>query len=146
MASAPAAQEPPSNNCNQPVYMVVSGQTHDSKRMQNYAQAIFKSGLYQKLGGYYINNVAPVAVMEGKPEKNHATLIVRFPCLANAQAFWYSKEYQENIKPLRLNPSAGDYTVFVFPEVNVRADMVGKVGDGAYKATFDASQIEQVKK
>jgi hypothetical protein len=64
---------------------------------------------------------------------------VRFPCLANAQAFWNSKDYQERIKPLRLNPSAGDYLVTVYPEAPVSADLAGKVGDNAYRATFSAA-------
>ena len=45
-----------------------------------------------------VNQPRAVATFEGAPPPNHSTLIVRFPCLANAQAFWYSKEYQERIK------------------------------------------------
>jgi uncharacterized protein (DUF1330 family) len=129
---------------NKPVLMVVAGPTHDRARMQAYAKAIADSGLYRKLGGYYLNAPRPIATFEGTPPPNSSTLIVRFPCLANAQAFWNSKEYQEKIKPLRLNPSAGDYTVTVYPEAAVREDMAGKVGDAAYRATFDAAGIAQV--
>ncbi|MDX2209841.1 MAG: DUF1330 domain-containing protein [Sphingopyxis sp.] len=142
VGSEPAAPVP----CDTPVYMVVAGPTHDRARMQAYAKAIFDSGLYQQLGGYYINAPVPVAVFEGDVPPNQATLIVRFPCLANAQAFWFSKEYQEKIKPLRLNPSAGDYTVTVYAQIPVRADMVGKVGDAAYRTAFDAKGVEQVAK
>lgn len=130
--------------CDKPVYMVVAGPTHDRVRMQTYARAIFESGLYQKLGGYYINAPVPVATFEGDVPATQATLIVRFPCLANARAFWYSKAYQERIKPLRLNPSAGDYTVTVYAEIPLRPDMAGKVGNAGYAATFDAGGIEQV--
>jgi hypothetical protein len=70
-------------------------------------------------------------------------LIVRFPCLANARAFWYSREYQEKIMPLRLNPSAGDYVVTVYPEIPLRADLAGKVETADYTAHFDANAIEQ---
>jgi uncharacterized protein (DUF1330 family) len=139
-----AADPPAPPPCDKPVYMVVAGPTHDRARMQAYARAIFDSGLYQQLGGYYINAPVPVATFEGPLEPKHATLIVRFPCLANAKAFWYSKAYQDSIKPLRLNPSAGDYTVTVYAEIPVRADMVGKVGDAAYRESFDASGVEQV--
>ncbi|MBA4747207.1 MAG: DUF1330 domain-containing protein [Sphingopyxis sp.] len=135
------ASPPP---CDKPVYMVVSGPTHDRARMQAYAKAIADSGLYQQLGGYYVNVPVPVATFEGDIPPNLATLIVRFPCLANARAFWYSKTYQDSIKPLRLNPSAGDYTVTVYAEVPLRADMVGKVGDAAYKVPFDANGVERV--
>jgi uncharacterized protein (DUF1330 family) len=144
---AAAAAAPAPEVCdNKPVYMIVSGITHDRARMQAYAQAIADSKLYQKLGGYYINSPLPVAAFEGEPPKGFATLIVRFPCLANAKAFWNSKIYQEKIKPLRLNPSAGDYSVRVYPEIPARADMAGKVGDNGYKAEFGSIGIEQVQK
>jgi uncharacterized protein (DUF1330 family) len=140
-----AAAAAPVEECdNKPVYMVVAGPTHDRTRMQAYAKAIADSQLYQKLGGYYVNAPVPVATFEGEPAKGHATLIVRFPCLANAKAFWYSKTYQEKIKPLRLNPSAGDYLVTVYPEIPLRSDLAGKVGDSSYKAPFSADGIEQV--
>ncbi len=142
LALAAASEAPPP--CDKPVYMVVAGPTHDRARMQAYAKAIFDSGLYQQLGGYYINAPVPVATFEGDVPPNQVTLIVRFPCLANARAFWYSKAYQDSIKPLRLDPSAGDYTVTVYAEIPVRADMAGKVGDAAYRATFDASGVEQI--
>lgn len=129
---------------NKPVYMVVAGPTHDRKRMQAYAKAIADSALYQKLGGYYVNAPVSLATFEGEPPKGYATLVVRFPCLANAKAFWNSKVYQETIKPLRLNPSAGDYLVTVYPEIPPRSDMAGKVGDSSYKAVFDKSGIEQI--
>lgn len=128
-----------------PVLMVVAGPTHDRARMQAYGKAIADSGLYRKLGGYYLNVPRALATFEGSPPAGWSTIIVRFPCLANAQAFWNSKDYQERIKPLRLNPSAGDYTVTVYPEAPVREDMTGKVGDAAYRAAFDAGAVEQVK-
>lgn len=128
---------------NQPVLMVVAGPTHDRARMLAYGKAIADSRLYQKLGGYYVNLPRPLATFEGEPPTGYTTLIVRFPCFANARAFWNSREYQEKIKPLRLNPSAGDYVVTVYPEAPVREDMVGKVGDAAYQAAFDAAGVPQ---
>jgi uncharacterized protein (DUF1330 family) len=127
-----------------PVLMVVSGPTHDAPRMRAYGEAIAKSGLYQKLGGYYLNVPRPVAIFEGEPPKNLTTLIVRFPCLANAKAFWNSKVYQNAIKPLRLNPLAGDYLVAVYPEAPLRSDMKGKVVAPDYQHQFDLAGIEQV--
>lgn len=144
-AATPPAPAGPGVCDNKPVLMIVSGPTLDRARMIAYAKAIADSGMYQKLGGYYLNGAAPLDVLEGDPPKGYTNLIVRFPCLANARAFWHSKEYQEKIKPLRLNPSAGDYLVVVYPEVPVRADMAGKVGDSGYKARFTAEGIEQVK-
>jgi uncharacterized protein (DUF1330 family) len=138
LIAAAAAQ-----TCDKPVLMIVSGPTHDRARMMAYAKAIADSGLYQKLGGYYLNMPRVVATFEGTPPAGHSTLIVRFPCLTNAQAFWNSREYQERIKPLRLNPSAGDYLVTVHEEAPLRPDMVGKVGDSAYRAGFEAGSVEQ---
>lgn len=129
--------------CNQPVIMLVAGPTHDRARMLAYGKAIADSGLYQKLGGYYLNVPAALATFEGEAPSGYVALMVRFPCLANARAFWFSKEYQEKIKPLRLNPSAGDYIVTVYPEAPLRDDMVGKVGNDAYAVTFDAQAIPQ---
>jgi uncharacterized protein (DUF1330 family) len=136
-ASAPMACD------NKPVLMVVAGPTHDRARMIAYGKAIADSKLYEKLGGYYVNAPAALATFEGDAPKGYATLIVRFPCMANARAFWHSAEYQNKIKPLRLNPSAGDYLVTVYPEVPVRADMKDKVGASDYKARFSAEGIEQ---
>lgn len=128
-----------------PVLMIVSGPTHDRARMMAYGKAIADSGLYKKLGGYYVAAGRPVETFEGTAPPSYSTVVVRFPCLANARAFWNSREYQEKIKPMRLNPSAGDYLVTVHQEVPVRDDMVGKVGEASYRATFDPAQVEQVK-
>lgn len=135
---------PPQSTCDQPVYMVIAGPTHDRARMMAYGKAIADSKLYEQLGGYYVNAPQPLATFEGERPPGHATLIVRFPCLENARAFWYSREYQENIRPLRLNPSAGDYLVTIYAEAPLREDMVGKVGDNAYRTEFGAGGVIQV--
>jgi uncharacterized protein (DUF1330 family) len=145
-AAAPAIPGVPDPTIcdNKPVLMVVAGPTHDRARMIAYGQAIADSKLYEKLGGYYVNVPQPLATFEGEGPKGYTTLIVRFPCLANARAFWLSREYQDKIIPLRRNPSAGDYVVTVYPEAAVRPDMVGKVGDNAYQVPFDASTVPQI--
>jgi uncharacterized protein (DUF1330 family) len=141
VATPTPAFESPEICDNKPVLMVVYGPIHDRERMVAYGKAIADSGLYKKLGGYYLNSPRSAAVFEGTPT---SMIIVRFPCLANAKAFWHSKDYQENIKPMRLNPSAGDFTVAVYPEIPMREDMQGKVGDAAYLVPFDPSAVEQV--
>lgn len=143
----PAAAPPPppsQSTCDQPVYMVIAGPTHDRARMMAYGKAIADSKLYEQLGGYYVNAPQPLATFEGEPPPGHVTLIVRFPCLENARAFWYSREYQENIRPLRLDPSAGDYLVTIYAEAPLREDMVGKVGNSAYRTEFGAGGVTQV--
>ncbi|MFN4112505.1 MAG: DUF1330 domain-containing protein [Sphingomonadaceae bacterium] len=139
-----ALPPPPQSTCDEPVYMVIAGQTHDRARMMAYGKAIADSRLYERLGGYYINQPRPLATFEGEPESGQATLIVRFPCIENARAFWYSREYQDTIRPLRLDPSAGDYLVTVYAEAPLRPDLVGKVGDAGYRETFDPAGVEQV--
>jgi uncharacterized protein (DUF1330 family) len=117
---------------NRPVIMVVSGVIHDRARMAIYAKAIRDSGLYPHLGGYYVNNPRSIATFEGTPPENATTLIVRFPCLAHARSFWYSKIYQEKIIPERLNPVAGTFSVTVYEENALPPYMVGRVTPGKY--------------
>ena len=102
------------------------------------------SGLYSKLGGYYVNLAFPQEIFEGAAPAGYINLIVRFPCMANAKAYWNSKTYQEQIKPLRLGPSAGDYIVAVYPEAPLREDLVGSVGDDSYSADFPPEGIAQI--
>jgi uncharacterized protein (DUF1330 family) len=122
-----------------PVIMVVSGLIHDRQRLASYAKAIRESGLYPKLGGYYMNNPRPVATFEGTPPANQSILMVRFPCLAHARAFWYSELYQKKIIPERVNPSAGDFTVTVYAENALPDYMKGRVAPGDFIEKPDAS-------
>lgn len=139
-----AHEEPAPAPCDAPVLMVITGTTLDIMRMRAYGQAIAESGLYPELGGYYLNIPSALTAFEGEAEAGHTTLITRFPCLANAETFWYSRVYQEDIIPLRQNPSAGDYIVRVYPEAPMRSDMAGKVAEGGYIADFAADGVEQV--
>lgn len=127
--------------CVDPVYMVIAGPTHDRERMMAYGQAIAESQIYERLGGYYINFPRAVATFEGDAPPGYATLIVRFPCLDNARTFWNSDVYQNEILPLRQNPNAGDYFVTVYPEIPLRPDMVGKVGEDDYLVRFEGGAI-----
>jgi uncharacterized protein (DUF1330 family) len=115
-----------------PVIMVVQGMLKDRERLAGYAKAIRESGLYPLLGGYYMNNPRPVAVFEGDAGPSYSVLMVRFPCYAHARAFWYSKQYQDKIVPLRQNPSAGDFTVTVYAEADLPPYMAGRVQPGPY--------------
>ena len=141
-APAPAAAPPDPERCdNRPVLMIVSGPTLDRGRMAAYARAIAATGLYERLGGYYLNAPRPLAVFEGAPPEGMTTLVVRFPCYANARAFWLSRDYQEAIRPLRLNPSAGDYLVTVHLEADAPARMAGAVEPGRFTRAFDPAAV-----
>lgn len=115
-----------------PVIMVVRGMLKDRARLAEYAAAIRASGLYPILGGYYLNVPRAVAVFEGTPDPNDSIIMARFPCLAHARAFWYSIAYQETVKPKRLNPSAGDFLVTVYPELPIPEHMAGRVQPPVY--------------
>ncbi|QMW23444.1 DUF1330 domain-containing protein [Sandaracinobacteroides saxicola] len=140
--AAPGSPPPPLDPTvcdNKPVIMLVRGLLKDRARLAQYAAAIRASGLYPKLGAYYLNNPRSVATFEGTPADNDSVLMVRFPCFAHARAFWYSELYQKQIIPVRQNPSAGDFTVTVYPELPLPDYMKGRVADGAYAAPADPS-------
>lgn len=130
---------------NEPVVMVVNGVTFDRPQMQAYGKAIADNGIYKVLRGYYLNMPLPIAVFEGDVPKNYTTLIVRFPCLAHAKAFWYSDVYQNVIKPMRTKTNAGEYTVTVYKEIDMPAYMKDKVAAAPYLETFDVSPSETIK-
>ena len=139
------ASPPPSATCDSPVYMVIEGETLDRARMGQYAAAIARSEIYQKLGGYYVNVPRPIEVFEGEVEPNYVNLTVRFPCIENARAFWNSRVYQDEIIDIRRKPSsAGDYTVTIYAEVPLREDMVGRVGDASFTHDFSNPDVPQV--
>ncbi|HSJ79223.1 MAG TPA: DUF1330 domain-containing protein [Erythrobacter sp.] len=140
------APPPSQSTCDGPVYMVIEGRTLDRERMMAYGRAIAQSDLYQKLGGYYVTVPRPLEVFEGEVPPDYVNLTVRFPCIANARAFWNSRIYQETILPIRQNPSAGDYTVSIYAEAPLREDMVGRVGDNRFTADFSDPGIPQVDK
>jgi len=119
-----------------PVYMVISGRTTDRERMAVYSTALLGSGLYARWGGYYVNTPKAVARFEGAVPPDQATLIVRFPCMANANGFWNSDLYQKTIRPLRINPDAGEYTVAVYPETAYPPYMAGKVLAADFQPPF----------
>ncbi len=143
-APPPPPGLPAAAACNAPVLMVITGPTRDAVRMRAYGLAIAESRLYEQLGGYYLNIPAAIDSFEGEAEEGFTTLIVRFPCLANARAFWYSKTYQEEIRPLRLDPSAGDYVVRVYPALPVPPYLADKATGARYLAEFPNKGVEQV--
>ena len=115
-----------------PVIMLVAGRTLDAERMRDYAIALGSSDLYPNARGYYLNIPRPVRVLEGEPDADDVALMVRFPSECAAVNFWYDDFYQTEIKPMRLNPSAGDYVVTLYSEADLPPYMAGKVGDNAY--------------
>ena len=139
------APPPPASTCDTPVLMVIEGRTLDRARMGQYAAAIAKSEIYQKLGGYYVNVPRPLEVFEGDLPPDYVNLTVRFPCVENARAFWNSRVYQNEIIDIRRKPtSAGDYTVTLYAEAPLREDMIGKVGEARFTYDFSNPDVPQV--
>ncbi len=139
------APPPPASTCDTPVLMVIEGRTLDRARMGQYAAAIAKSEIYQKLGGYYVNVPRPLEVFEGDVPPDYVNLTVRFPCVENARAFWNSRVYQDEIIDIRRKPtSAGDYTVTLYAEAPLREDMIGKVGEARFTHDFSHPDVPQV--
>ncbi|WP_448586974.1 DUF1330 domain-containing protein [Thermaurantiacus sp.] len=157
-AAVPAASQPvppplaagprhdPERCDGRPVLMVVRGLLADRERLARYAEALRASGLYPRLGGYYLNDPRRIAVFEGTPPAEESLLIVRFPCLAHARAFWFSRPYQEVIRPLRLDPPAGSFTVTIHAELPLPPYMAGRVTAPDYvaPAADTAASVPQV--
>ena len=141
--AAARAAAPLDDTCDEPVLLVASGPVRDATRMEAYAKAVSASGLYQQLGGYELATARPLDVLEGSSFASFANVVVRFPCRANALAFWNSRTYQEQLKVLRTNPPASEMVVAIYPETPIRADMIGKVGDNSYNASFDSASVPQ---
>ncbi len=103
--------------CNKPVRMVVFGEIHNRAAFAAYPRAIFASGLYEQVQGYYEAITPALEVFEGDPPPGRGVVISRFPCLEAAREFWYSDTYQNEILPLR--EGAADFEVLVLPGLPV---------------------------
>ena len=142
--SAPRAAAPSEDTCDEPVLLVVSGPVRDAARMEAYARAVASSGLYQQLGGYDLTAPRAIDQLEGAPGGAQFASVTRFPCRANALAFWNSTTYQTQLKGLRSGPAAADLFVAIYPELALRSDLTGKVGEAEYSGSFDPSAVPQV--
>lgn len=100
-----------------PVYMLVLADLEDRAPMADYARAMQELKLYEKHEGYYTAFGKPLEVFEGEWADHQPVVMARFPSLAHAKAFWYSPEYQHQVKPLRAG--AGSFRVAVFEELDV---------------------------
>ena len=130
--SAPRAAAPSDNLCDEPVLLIVSA---PSAGWNAYRRAIATSGLYQQLGGYELNAAKASDGLAGDGAATQS--IMRFPCRANALAFWNSKLQQDQLALLR--GTSPQLAAAIYPELPLRDDLVGKVGDNSYTAAFGAA-------
>ncbi len=112
VASLPGAT---SGVCAKPVLMTVIGQTLDRPKMLAYAAKLRDTKIYPRHAGYYLAAGKPVDVFEGPYPDNQSIIVARFPCLARAREFWYSRLYQHEVLPLRAG--AGTFSVAVYEEL-----------------------------
>jgi len=99
-----------------PAIMIVEGDNQKPEQFEYYAETLRASGLYEKLGAYYVTVGDPNEVFEGEWIEQKFMVVVRFPCLQRAQQFWHSDTYKA-IKPLR--EGAGDVRSLVFEEYEI---------------------------
>ncbi len=95
-----------------PAYMLVLAEVADGKKLANYQGELMASGLYPQNEGEYKAKGRPLEMFEGDWPNNRAVVIARFPSAEHARRFWYSDQYQNDIKPLR--EGAGTFTVALF--------------------------------
>lgn len=138
--SAARSAAPSDDICDEPVLLVMSGPLADPARAPAYARAIAASGLYQQLGGYELNSANASDALAGSAPF-FLQSVMRFPCRANALAFWASKVQQDQLATLRGPAPAADIAAAVYLELPLREDLVGKVGDNSYSAAFGAAAV-----
>ena len=136
--SSARAGVPSDNTCDEPVLLVLSGSPSDAARMDAYARAMAASGLYQQLGGYVLNAPKPTEALAGASAVSFQS-VLRFPCRANALTFWNSKLQRDQFALLRGAAPAADIAAAIYPELALREDLVGKVGDNSYSTAFSAA-------
>jgi len=92
------------------VFLVVTATVTDPAKMGAYQQALIASDLYARHGGRYVLRGRPIAELEDWDGR--AVVVAEFPHREAAEAFWWSPDYQEQVKPLRAG--AGAFHVGIF--------------------------------
>ena len=85
------------------VGMVVVGDGVAVRELATYAAALRDSGLFAKNQGRYMLNSRAMEILEGEPPAARTTVIARFANQAAFEAFWFSEQYQKQVKPLRAH-------------------------------------------
>jgi len=118
-AAAPAAAPqvaavPLPAGCDRPAYLLVTVDNLDRTKSKPYGEALFKSKIVRRHGGTYLAVGAPGKVLEGTWPAERSLVLEKYPCKEMIETFWYSDEYQKDIKPLR--EGSGTYNVAVYEE------------------------------
>lgn len=101
-------------NCTRPAYLVVAIDDLDRSRSAPYGDALRRTQIVARHGGTYTLSGVPAKVLEGDWPAGRSLVVERFPCLEAIERFWYSDEYQKEVKPLR--EGSGRYLVVAYEE------------------------------
>jgi len=97
-----------------PAYVIARVEVTDWDKYNEYLKA--GPGTIAQYGGRFIARAGEVAVLEG-PEESRRLIILEFPSLAKAKAWYNSKEYQD-AKKLRAGASVGSLIAIDGVKVN----------------------------
>jgi len=97
-----------------PAYVIARVEVADWDKYNEYLKA--GPGTIAQYGGRFIARAGEVAVLEG-PEESRRLIILEFPSLAKAKAWYNSKEYQD-AKKLRAGASVGSLIAIDGVKVN----------------------------
>ena len=95
------------------VYYIGSYDIVNTDEFKNYPPKVL--ALLPKYKGEVLASDVEAVSVEGKPKMMNA--IVRFPSVEHALGFYNDPEYQENIKPIRIN-STTNCTMLLVKEFN----------------------------
>jgi len=94
-----------------PAFLMITARVTDRAKMAAYSKALDDSGLLAAHGGDYQFTGQPANRVEGWPDGVGAVL-VRFPSRADAESFWFSAKYQDDLKPLRRGAGTLQAAIF----------------------------------
>ena len=97
-----------------PAYVIARVEVTDWDKYNEYLKA--GPGTIAQYGGRFIARNGEKATLEG-PEENRRMIILEFPSLAKAKAWYNSKEYQD-AKELRAGASIGSLVAINGVETN----------------------------
>jgi len=106
VATPPAAEAPavaPKKG-----YLVFRSVLHDKEGIRPYGRAVLP--LVARFGGQFIVTADAPEAVEGSPDLRRI-VVIEFPSLAAARAFWTSPEYAE-VKKLRASAATVDAILF----------------------------------
>jgi uncharacterized protein (DUF1330 family) len=105
-----AAASPAS--CNDPVLLLVWIEGLDRAKSKPYGDGLRATQIVPRHGGRYLAVSPPTLVLEGKWPAERGFVVEQYPCEQAFREMWFSREYQEKLKPLR--DGSGEYTVALF--------------------------------